>query len=116
MFLMKPPTPPFEGALVASAPVVRQKADGIRAHIKVSIDKEPMFTLRAYSPEASDVASSLESVLERELQSTGSKHEIEKAIDEAVIYGTGVLKITVNPSEDGYAVRLTHVPLANVWT
>lgn len=116
MFLMKPPQPPFEDALVAGAPVVRQKADGVRAHIKVSIDREPMFTLRVYSPDASDVAPALESVLERELQSTGSKHEIEKAVDDAVIYGTGVLKIAVIPQGDGeFAVALRYVPLKNVW-
>lgn len=115
MFDMQPPSPPFEGALVASTPVVRQKADGIRAHLKMSIDREPMFTLRAYSSEAADVAPALESVLERELQTTGSKHAIEKAIDEAVIYGTGVLKIVVEPGENAPRIAFRHVPLQNVW-
>jgi len=116
MFDLVPPEAPFEGALTAASPVVRQKADGIRAHIKMSIDREPMFTLRAYSSEAADVAPALESVLERELVKTSSKHEIERAIDEAVIYGTGIIKIVIHPAEDGEVrVGFRHVPLRNVW-
>lgn len=117
MFDMQPPVPPFEGALAASAPVVRQKADGIRAHIKVAIDREPFFTLRAYSSEGEDVAPALEAVMEHELRISGSKANIERAIDDAVVYGTGILKIAVSQTDERGlpVVGLKHVPLKNVW-
>jgi hypothetical protein len=111
-FDMQPPMPPFKDALTAAVPIIRQKADGIRAHLKVAIDKEPMFSARPYTSEGADVAPVLESLLERELRMSGSKHEIEKAIDEAVLYGTGILKLDISP--EGY-VQLKHVPFKNVW-
>ena len=117
MFDMRPPVPPFEGALSASTPVLRQKADGVRAHIKVAIDREPFFSLRAYSKDAEDVAPALEAVMEREFRASGSKPHVERAIDDAVIYGTGVLKIAILQGDEVGApmVGLKHVPLANVW-
>jgi hypothetical protein len=111
-FDMQPPQPPFKDALTAAVPIIRQKADGIRAHLKVAIDKEPMFSARPYTSEAADVAPVLESLLERELRMSDSKHEIEKAIDEAVLYGTGILKLDTN--YEGY-VQLKHIPFKNVW-
>lgn len=109
---MVPPDPPYEGALVVTTPVIRQKADGIRAHIQMSIHRSPFFTVKPLSSQAADVAGALEAVVENELAATDSLSHIDRAIDDAVVYGTGVLKI--ERTSGGY-VALRYIPLSNVY-
>jgi len=115
LFHMAPPVPPNNRIPTVSTPVVRQKADGIRAHIKVSIDRTPFYTVRPLTKEAADAAPALESVMQRELEATGSLAEIEKAIDDAVIYGTGVLMMVLDYRDGVPYVGLKQVPVHSVF-
>ena len=65
LFEMAPPESPNPKVPTVATPVVRQKADGIRAHIKVSLDRTPFFTLRPLTSEAADAAPALESIMQR---------------------------------------------------
>lgn len=115
-FHMDPPEPPNDRIPTAATPVVRQKADGIRAHIKVAIDRTPLFTVRPLTREAADAAPAIEAMMQRELEDSGSLAEIEKAIDDAVIYGTGVLMLHVDYEDGEPRVGLKHVPILRVYT
>lgn len=108
---MVPPDPPWANAPTVTVPIVRQKADGIRAHIQMSIDRQPLFTARALSSEAADISGALESVMENELTVTDSKASIDRAIGDAVVHGTGMLKI--EPTGEGL-LALKYVPLQNI--
>ncbi len=112
-FLMAPPEPVNERVPTVATPVVRQKADGIRAHIKVSIDRTPFFTARPLSKEAADAVPAMEAIMQRALEETGSLWEIERAVDDAVIFGTGVLML--HADYDKRTVGLKHVPIRNVF-
>jgi hypothetical protein len=118
-FEMAPPKSPNPRAPTVvptvATPVVRQKADGIRAHIKVSLDRAPFFTLRPLTKEAADAAPALETIMQRELEATGSLGEIERAIDDAVIYGTGILMMTVDYKDGMPYVGLKAVPIMKVY-
>ncbi len=115
LFDMAPPPSPNPKVPTVATPVVRQKADGIRAHIKVSLDRSPFFTLRPLTREAADAAPAFESIMQRELESTGSLREIERAIDDAVIYGTGVLMMTVDYRDGVPLIGLKSVPIMKVY-
>jgi hypothetical protein len=115
LFDMAPPESPNPKVPTVATPVVRQKADGIRAHIKVSLDRTPFFTVRPLTSEAADAVPALESIMQRELESTGSLREIERAIDDAVIYGTGVLMMTVDYRDGVPLVGLKAVPIMKVY-
>lgn len=114
-FLMMPPQPIDSRVPTVSTPVVRQKADGIRAHIKVAIDKVPFFTVRPMTEDAANAAPALESIMQRELEATGSLWEIERAVDDAVIFGTGVLMIEETMDGENPRIALRHVPIRNVY-
>ena len=115
LFDMTPPSSPNPKVPTVATPVVRQKADGIRAHIKVSLDRAPFFTLRPLTKEAADAAPALEAIMQRELEVTGSTREIEKAIDDAVIYGTGILTMTVDHRDGVPFIGLKAVPVMKVY-
>jgi len=115
LFDMTPPSSPNPKVPTVATPVVRQKADGIRAHIKVSLDRSPFFTLRPLTKEAADAAPALEAIMQRELEVTGSTREIEKAIDDAVIYGTGILTMTVDHRDGVPFIGLKAVPVMKVY-
>jgi hypothetical protein len=115
LFDMAPPSSPNPKVPTVATPVVRQKADGIRAHIKVSLDRTPFFTVRPLTSEAADAVPALEAIMQRELEATGSLREIERAIDDAVIYGTGVLMMTVDYRDGVAFVGLKSVPIMKVY-
>lgn len=115
-FHMDAPEPPNPRIPTAATPVVRQKADGIRAHIKVAIDRIPLFTARPLTKDAADAVPAMEAMMQRELEDSGSLAEIEKAIDDAVIYGTGVLMLHVDYEDGEPCVGLKHVPILRVYT
>lgn len=86
---------PWEGAPNVTTPFVRQKTDGMEAHLIAAINLDPMFSAKPYSAEAEKVQIAFETAMERELDRTNSRPEIFSAIHDAVVTGTGHLKHVV---------------------
>lgn len=83
---------PWEGAPDIMTPLIRQKVDGIRAHIQSALKQSPMFLVESDDATVQKVATDLERLMEMTLQMTDSTQEIERAIRDAVEVGTGHIK------------------------
>lgn len=95
---------PWEGAPDITTPLIRQKVDGIRAHIQAAIKQSPMFLVESDDASVQRVSNDLERLMETTLQSTGSSQEIDRAIRDAVEVGTGHIKHVLYEDERGWNI------------
>jgi len=107
---------PYEGAPDISTPVIRQKADGVKAHLFASIDQQPMFVLDPRTERAQQASPYLESLMTTVMESTDSREEILKAVRDAVEVGTGHLKHVIIQDGNGRKVPASrYVPFEDVY-
>lgn len=90
---------PYPNAPNFTMPEVRSKVNGFAAAIRGSLSKDPFFTAKAYTEKASRSRPAWEAAMEHELKISGGRREINLAILEAGITGTG--PITVLPEVYG---------------
>lgn len=114
---MQPPDErPFKGAPGIVTPIIRQKVDGVRAHIQASVDQNPMFVVRPRTASAGAAKPDMERLMQISMDETDSRLEIIKAIRDAVEVGTGHLKHVVYKGTDGeYAVASRYVPFEDIY-
>ena len=119
---------PWKGAPNVTTPLVRQKTDGIEAHLAGALDLNPFFTGKPFSAEAQVFQQSFESAMEYEIARNDSRQPIFDAVQDAVICGTGHLKHVVrrDPTRDflhpqtgamvqGWTVAEEYVKFENIW-
>ncbi len=83
---------PYEGAPDFVTPLIRQKVDGIRAHIEAAIDQDPIFVVDTDDAQIAAVAPDMETLMGRTIEMTDSRRAIMQAIRDAVEVGTGIVK------------------------
>jgi hypothetical protein len=109
---------PWKGAPNITTPLVRQKVDGIEAHLTNSLDLDPFMNAKPYSKEAQLAQQVFETAMERELDANGGQSEIFDAIQDAVVTGTGHIKhvVLADPSRpSGYTVGVRFVKFENLY-
>jgi len=95
---------PWEGAPDVMTPLIRQKVDGIRAHIQSALKQSPMFLVESDDASVQRVSTDLERLMEMTIQMTESGTEIDRAIRDAVEVGTGHIKHVLVEDERGWKV------------
>lgn len=114
----KRPLVPWEGAPNVTTPLVRQKVDGIEAHLTNALDLDPFMNAKPYSKDAQLAQQVFETAMERELDANGGQSEIFDAIQDAVVTGTGHIKhiVLVDPTRpSGYTVGVRYVKFENLY-
>lgn len=107
---------PWPDAPMIITPLIRQKVDGVRAHVQAAIDQQPMFVIKPLSKPATDVKEEMERLFDLHFQMTDSRMEVIKAVRDAVEVGTGHLKHVVYTAEDGsLAVGSKYVPFEDIF-
>ncbi len=116
---MQPPSEedkPWDGAPGITTPIVRQKVDGVRAHIQASLDQDPMFVLDPRQAKESQVKSAVEERMKLSIEQTDSRVEILRAVRDAIEVGTGHLKHVVFRDVTGnYEVASRYVPFEDIF-
>ncbi len=92
---------PYEGAPNITTPVIRQKADGVKAHLFASIDQHPMFVLDPRTERAQHATPYLETLMAVVMDATDSRVAVLQAVRDAVEVGTGHLKHTIIQDASG---------------
>jgi len=100
--------PAYEGGPDITTPLSANKADGVLAHIRDSLEQRPLVTFSGEGigragEEATEVAHLAQTYMEREINRSGSREIITSQMPrEAVQVGTGIAKISVGtyPDED----------------
>lgn len=107
---------PWEGAPNVTTPFVRQKTDGMEAHLIAAINLDPMFSAKPYSAEAEKVQIAFETAMERELDRSNSRPEMFSAIHDAVVTGTGHLKhVVLDDAQGGFVCSDRFVRFENLY-
>ena len=107
---------PYPGAPNVTTPLIRQKVDGIKAHIFASIDQRPMFVVTPYNEIAQRAAPYLEQLMSVVIERTGARTEILKAIRDAIEVGTGHVKHVMLKDADGRMMPATrYVPFEHIY-
>lgn len=107
---------PYEGAPNISTPLIRQKADGIKAHLFASIDQNPMFVLDPQTERAQQASTYLESLMSIVMDATDSRGQILRAVRDAVEVGTGHLKhVIVQDAEGKMMPSSRFVPFEDIY-
>ena len=107
---------PYEGAPDITTPLIRQKVDGIRAHIESAIDQSPMFLVDTDDAKIASVAPDMERLMESLIEVTESRFPIMQAIRDAVEVGTGIVKHFMLRDPQGNSVPATrYVPFEDIF-
>ncbi len=85
----------YQGQPNQRVPYIRAKIQGAVAHFRGALDQDPFFTLRPYTEAAAKHQPIWETMMERELDRSGSKRQIYAALQEACLTGTGFLEVSV---------------------
>ena len=82
-------------------PYTRGKINGASAHFRAALDQDPFFVTRPQTEEAALVQGPWETMMEREIDRSGTRSQIWKAIDEGLTTGTGMLQLSVAEDDTG---------------
>ena len=93
---------PYEGAPNITTPVIREKVDGIRAHISAALTSaKPFVVAKPRTPEAQRAFSAVEQLVNVLITETESDEEMMKAVADAIEVGTGHVKHVLLLDDEG---------------
>lgn len=99
------PTQQYEGQPNHVVPYVRAKVAGATAHYRGALDQDPFFVVRPYTEEAAQNQGPWETMMERELDRSGTRRHLFAAIQEACLTGTGILQLSVSKPFDEFMIQ-----------
>lgn len=91
----------YKGAPEIVLPMIRSKVDGIVSQLTKSLDLDPWFVAKPYSPEASRVSPVWEALMEEQLDKSRARLQYYLAVREAAVTGTGIIKLQASEDSGG---------------
>lgn len=94
-YALAKPAPPWPDAPTHTLPTLKGKIKGLKSTLKQQMNRDPFYTLKAYSSEAKQAQPAMELKMQRNLEITRSLNQIFASMHEAALTGTCFVGVSV---------------------